>query len=123
MSSEGKTHYEKYKERYTLYRNEHKEERKLHRKNYYQLNKERELDKCKAWKEKNWNRLHEIITCECGGHYKFMCKARHIKSMRHQRYSNIKQPEETLTVGEAHCTTGAVGEAHRARGAVILVSF
>ena len=91
MSSEGKTQREKY-------RNEHKEEHKTYRKRYYQLNKERELDKHEKWYENNWNRLHEIITCECGGHYIFMCKARHIKSMRHQRHSNIKPPEETLTV-------------------------
>ena len=91
MSSEGKTQREKY-------RNEHKEERKTYRKRYYQLNKERELDNHEKWYENNWNRLHEIISCECGGHYIFMCKARHIKSIRHQRHSNVKPPEETLTV-------------------------
>ena len=113
MSSEGKTQREKY-------RSEHKEEHKLYRKRYYQLNKERELDKCKVWKDNNRERLYEIINCECGGHYIFMCKARHIKSMRHQIYSNIKQPEETLTVKPVIVSpkSSVVGGAHRTRGAV-----
>ena len=74
------------------------EDRKAYRRKYYELNKEKELEACRTWNENNRERLHEVITCHCGGHYIFKDKARHMKSMRHQRHANIKPPEETLTV-------------------------
>jgi len=50
--------------------------------------KEKDLKKTKEWRENNKEMLSMLISCECGGKYKYSNKARHINSKRHQSSSS-----------------------------------
>ena len=86
MSLDWKEYYAKHKETYTKYRNEHREERRAYDREYYQLNKEKVKENTSKWKEANRDKLHEVITCECGGHYIFRNKTPHMRTTKHQKY-------------------------------------
>lgn len=97
--------YENNKEKITEYKKEwcenNKEKNAEKKKEYYQQNKDKFLEKAKKhyeqnkdkiveyhkdFYEKNKDKLLEKITCECGGHYIFMSKARHFKTKKHQDF-------------------------------------
>ena len=52
---------------------------------WYQENKERKREYCKAWLSKNKERLAEQHECEtCGGIYNLKTKGRHERTKKHQ---------------------------------------
>ena len=96
-----KQYYEKNKEilnkQYKQYREEHKEERKQYDKEYRNKNKEKLQKQDKEYYENNKEKINEmnkkICNCECGMKYTFSNKARHEKSLKHQKYINsLNQP-------------------------------
>jgi hypothetical protein len=40
----------------------------------------------KAYREKNKHKLNEMFECECGGKFTYSSKARHMRSIKHQKY-------------------------------------
>ncbi len=48
--------------------------------------KEKDLKTAKEWRENNKEMLSMLISCECGGKYKYSHKARHFKSKKHQSF-------------------------------------
>ncbi len=53
---------------------------------HYQEIKEIETERNKQWREKNQDRLKEILECECGGKYQRRQKWRHVKTEKHISY-------------------------------------
>lgn len=77
----------------------------MNRKEYYLKNKEKlnlqskiykleNIDKILEsnyeYKQKNKEKLYERFECECGGTYLFNNKARHFKTLKHQRFKIVK---------------------------------
>jgi hypothetical protein len=60
---------------------------------YYQANKERIAERKAEYYQSNRSRLNEKHTCECGGMYTIVNKARHPKSKRHISWANTQPPE------------------------------
>ena len=64
-------------------------------KEYYQNNKDIINEKKKEHYQKNKDRIYEYrkekFSCECGGKYTRTHKARHVKSIKHQKYVENKE--------------------------------
>ena len=52
----------------------------------------------KEYSETNKKKLREQITCECGGHYLYTGKARHLKTPKHIEFS-----KQHITQNQQHC--------------------
>ena len=63
-----------------------KEEINKHTKEWQSNNRERHLEQKKHYKQENKDYFCESCNCECGGCYSRQCKARHLKSKKHQDY-------------------------------------
>jgi hypothetical protein len=59
---------------------------KEYKKEYHETNKEKLNEISKQYFKDNKERLNEKNTCECGGHYTFINKSNHLKSIRHKKY-------------------------------------
>ena len=53
---------------------------------HYQDIKDTKIEKVKQYRIDNYERLHEIYKCECGGKYEYRNKYRHIKTIKHEKY-------------------------------------
>ena len=73
-------------ERIKKYREENREKIKEQKKIYREENKEELKEKKRIYREENKAKLNEKIKCECGGKYIHNCRARHLKSTKHQDY-------------------------------------
>jgi len=98
-------HKDHYKEYYKQYKEEHKDYYKEYNKKYCEENREHLKEQKKQYREENiehikeWNKLYreenreqirakknQKHDCECGGKYTHNHKARHSKSIKHQKY-------------------------------------
>jgi hypothetical protein len=55
-------------------------------KEHYQVVKESKTEQVKQWKRDNYDKLHEIQHCQCGGNYERRNKCRHVRTHKHIRY-------------------------------------
>jgi len=55
-------------------------------KEYYENNKHKIKEYKKEYYQKNKHKLNEMFECECGGKFTYSSKARHMRSIKHQKY-------------------------------------
>ena len=80
-----------YEEWYRTHREEESERKKQYRKNNPELMKEQAKEQYKRHRDKKL----APYNCECGSTVVYDCKARHIKSKKHQQYiQNQQNPQE-----------------------------
>ena len=72
------------------YREENLDKTKEYKKEYYKKNADRLSERQKEYSKINADRIKENqnkkFNCECGGKYSYSHKARHMKSVKHQKY-------------------------------------
>lgn len=89
---QNKKWYEENKEKRLEYQKEWREANKealLEKaKQYYEENKQEVLEKAKKYYDENKEKKKQKYTCECGSVINICCKARHMKSKKHQKFIN-----------------------------------
>lgn len=90
MKEYRQEHKEEAKEYNKQYRQDHKEEIAEKAKEYRQNHKEEIAEKAKEYHQEHKQEINQKTkqkhTCECGNIYSHSCKARHLKSNKHQKY-------------------------------------
>ena len=67
---------------------DNKDKIKEYKKAYYIDNKDKIKEYKKAYRDTNKEKINEKFDCECGGHFTYSHKSRHIKSAKHQKKLN-----------------------------------
>jgi hypothetical protein len=80
---ENKDHYDEY---YKKYCEENRDHLKDNKKQYYEANKDHLKEYHKQHYEANKDKINEKCDCECGARFLNRHKARHSKTIKHQRY-------------------------------------
>lgn len=60
------------------------------KKQYYEAHKDDIKEKAKEYRAKNKDKFSESFQCECGSHYTFDSKRKHIKTKKHIKYIESK---------------------------------
>jgi hypothetical protein len=86
-------------EKARTYNKNHQQQISQKKKEYSELNKDTIASKKKEYYENNknlWTARNASVTCECGCQVTLTCKARHMRTAKHQRMMNQLPQEEAM---------------------------
>jgi hypothetical protein len=85
-----KEYREQNKDKITNQKKEWRDDNKDKIKKYREQNKDKITNQKKEYREQNKEYINKKFSCECGGCYTNVNKAKHLKSIKHQNYLNDK---------------------------------